>query len=243
VSCVSGIDLPWTYEFCRTARGLLIDSSLPFHRPVPATARPRGFSLSLSLSLSFAVAVAVAGVVVPYVVAVCLSILNDKYHASPRKCRSGKGQDEETPSSLLSCLGPARFPPCFFFPLTIPVCFLTVASLFLAIYPVLLPTAMESRFVSQRNSAAIDVARNTARGDGDEAAQISASSSLLKPSAQLTMDRFLQDLAHAEQPPVDFPPQYHTGRVPNSKAGDGKPRLLLMGQRRYVLASVPPFLD
>ena len=46
------------------------------------------------------------------------------------------------------------------------------------------------------------------------------------------MDRFLQDLAHAEQPAVDFPPQYHTGRVPNSKAGDGKPRLLLMGQRR-----------
>jgi Ras-related GTP-binding protein C/D len=48
------------------------------------------------------------------------------------------------------------------------------------------------------------------------------------------MDRFLQDLPNAEQPPVDYPPQYHTGRVPNSKAGDGKPRLLLMGQRRYV---------
>ena len=90
---------------------------------------------------------------------------------------------------------------------------------------------MESRFISQRHSAAINVARNTAR-DGQEEAQTSASSSLLKPSAQLTMDRFLQDLAHAEQPAVDFPPQYHTGRVPNSKAGDGKPRLLLMGQRR-----------
>jgi len=46
------------------------------------------------------------------------------------------------------------------------------------------------------------------------------------------MDRYLQDLPNAEQPDVELPAQYHTGRVPNSKAGDGKPRLLLMGQRR-----------
>ena len=91
---------------------------------------------------------------------------------------------------------------------------------------------MESRFISQRRSVAIDAARNVVRENGQEMGQTSASSSLLKPSAQLTMDRFLQDLPNAEQPPVDFAPQYHTGRVPNSKAGDGKPRLLLMGQRR-----------
>lgn len=91
---------------------------------------------------------------------------------------------------------------------------------------------MESRFLSQQRSAAIDAARNISRACGGEMAQTSASSSLLKPSAQLTMDRFLQDLPNADQPPVDFSPQYHTGRVPNSKAGDGKPRLLLMGQRR-----------
>ena len=60
----------------------------------------------------------------------------------------------------------------------------------------------------------------------------SMSSSLLKPGAQLTMERFLQDLPNADQPPVEYSQQYHTGRVPNSKARDGKPRLLLMGQRR-----------
>lgn len=91
---------------------------------------------------------------------------------------------------------------------------------------------MESRFLSHRPSATFDAARDIVRDDGAEERRTSASSSLLRPSAQLTMDRFLQDLSNAEQPPVDFAPQYHTGRVPNSKAGDGKPRLLLMGQRR-----------
>jgi Ras-related GTP-binding protein C/D len=46
--------------------------------------------------------------------------------------------------------------------------------------------------------------------------------------------KYLQDLPDADIPVSDMAPQYHTGRVPNSKAGDGKPRLLLMGQRRYV---------
>jgi Ras-related GTP-binding protein C/D len=91
---------------------------------------------------------------------------------------------------------------------------------------------MESRFLAHRPSATIDAARDFIRHDGAEERRTSASSSLLKPSAQLTMARFLQDLPNAEEPPVDFAPQYHTGRVPNSKAGDGKPRLLLMGQRR-----------
>lgn len=58
--------------------------------------------------------------------------------------------------------------------------------------------------------------------------------SRLKPGAQLTMMRYLQDLPDAEAPQTDpVPPRFHTGRLPNSKAGDGKPRLLLMGQRRY----------
>ncbi|KAI8932818.1 hypothetical protein NX059_010304 [Plenodomus lindquistii] len=100
---------------------------------------------------------------------------------------------------------------------------------------------MESRLVSERHSAAVDASRNIVRKTSDETGQShnSASSSLLKPSAQLTMDRFLQDLPNAEQPPSsDYPPQYHTGRVPNSKAGDGKPRLLLMGQRRSGKSSI-----
>jgi len=48
------------------------------------------------------------------------------------------------------------------------------------------------------------------------------------------MMKYLQDLPDADIPVSDMTPRYHTGRVPNSKAGDGKPRLLLMGQRRYV---------
>jgi Ras-related GTP-binding protein C/D len=93
---------------------------------------------------------------------------------------------------------------------------------------------MESRLLSRRQSAtatAYEIVRATGEDEAEQA-RVSASSSLLNPSAQLTIDRFLQDLPNAEQPPVEFPPQYHTGRVPNSNAGDGKPRLLLMGQRR-----------
>lgn len=53
-----------------------------------------------------------------------------------------------------------------------------------------------------------------------------------KPAAKLTLMRYFQDLQNAEIPPSPVAPRYHTGRLPNSKAGDGKPRLLLMGQRR-----------
>jgi hypothetical protein len=96
---------------------------------------------------------------------------------------------------------------------------------------------MESRVISRRPSAQIAGAssRHTPQIAEEEVAQQaqgSANSSLLDPRAQLTIERFLQDLPNAELPPQEFPPQYHTGRVPNSKAGDGKPRLLLMGQRR-----------
>ena len=75
--------------------------------------------------------------------------------------------------------------------------------------------------------------------DPSEAAQ--AGPLRLKPGAQLTLIRYLQDLPDAEIPVTDVPPRYHTGRLPNSKAGDGKPRLLLMGQRRCV-AAMPPSL-
>lgn len=53
-----------------------------------------------------------------------------------------------------------------------------------------------------------------------------------KPTVKLTLMRYLQDLQDAETPSSPTTPKYHTGRLPNSKAGDGKPRLLLMGQRR-----------
>ncbi|KAF2735661.1 ras-related GTP-binding protein-like protein C [Polyplosphaeria fusca] len=48
----------------------------------------------------------------------------------------------------------------------------------------------------------------------------------------------MEDLPDADTPPTDMPPRYHTGRLPNSKAGDGKPRLLLMGQRRSGKSSI-----
>ncbi|KAF2183773.1 hypothetical protein K469DRAFT_581837 [Zopfia rhizophila CBS 207.26] len=60
----------------------------------------------------------------------------------------------------------------------------------------------------------------------------------LQPGAQLTLMRYLQDLPDADVPPSPVPPRYHTGRLPNSKAGDGKPRLLLMGQRRSGKSSI-----
>ncbi|KAF1998414.1 ras-related GTP-binding protein-like protein C [Amniculicola lignicola CBS 123094] len=48
----------------------------------------------------------------------------------------------------------------------------------------------------------------------------------------------MEDLHHAETPATDIPPRFHTGRLPNSKSGDGKPRLLLMGQRRSGKSSI-----
>ncbi|KAF1986406.1 Gtr1/RagA G domain-containing protein [Aulographum hederae CBS 113979] len=62
--------------------------------------------------------------------------------------------------------------------------------------------------------------------------------SRFQPAARLTMLRYLQDLHEAETPLDAVPPQYHTGRLPNSKSGDGKPRLLLMGQRRSGKSSI-----
>lgn len=71
----------------------------------------------------------------------------------------------------------------------------------------------------------------------EQAQSSQADPARLKPGAQLTLMRYLQDLPDAEVPHTDpEPPRFHTGRLPNSKAGDGKPRLLLMGQRRYALS-------
>ncbi|KAF2744017.1 hypothetical protein M011DRAFT_470912 [Sporormia fimetaria CBS 119925] len=47
----------------------------------------------------------------------------------------------------------------------------------------------------------------------------------------------MEDLPDADVPHTEVPPRFHTGRLPNSKAQDGKPRLLLMGQRRCVAIS------
>ena len=49
---------------------------------------------------------------------------------------------------------------------------------------------------------------------------------------ELTLMRYLQELQDADIPPGPSQPQFHTGRLPNSRTKDGKPRLLLMGQRR-----------
>jgi hypothetical protein len=68
----------------------------------------------------------------------------------------------------------------------------------------------------------------------DDAQGSSRDSSRLNTPSKLTLWRFLQDLNDAEIPPSPVAPKYHTGKLPNSKSGDGKPRLLLMGQRRQV---------
>lgn len=49
---------------------------------------------------------------------------------------------------------------------------------------------------------------------------------------ELMLMRFLQELRDADVPQSPSQPQFHTGRLPNSRTKDGKPRLLLMGQRR-----------
>ncbi|KIW04776.1 hypothetical protein, variant [Verruconis gallopava] len=46
------------------------------------------------------------------------------------------------------------------------------------------------------------------------------------------------NLEQAESPASSAAPKYHTGKLPNSKVADGKPRLLLMGQRRSGKSSI-----
>lgn len=60
-------------------------------------------------------------------------------------------------------------------------------------------------------------------------------------AVDLTLIRYLQDLQDADNPKGAaagngdaHSSKYHTGRLPNSRTGDGKPRLLLMGQRRWA---------
>ena len=56
----------------------------------------------------------------------------------------------------------------------------------------------------------------------------------VKTPAEKSLQRVLQnDAGGPSAPPApEARPQYHTGRMPNSKLGDNKPRLLLMGQKR-----------
>jgi hypothetical protein len=61
---------------------------------------------------------------------------------------------------------------------------------------------------------------------------LAGSLSRFKPDRKATLMRFFQNLDYAETPPDPMTPKYHTGKLPNSKSGDGKPRLLLMGQKR-----------
>lgn len=71
--------------------------------------------------------------------------------------------------------------------------------------------------------------------EDDQADLFGAGAERLPQSKKLTLIRFMQDLHDAEIPSSPEPPRFHTGRLPNSKTGDGgdgKPRLLLMGQRR-----------
>ncbi|KAI9764764.1 MAG: GTP-binding protein gtr2 [Geoglossum simile] len=57
-----------------------------------------------------------------------------------------------------------------------------------------------------------------------------------KTPAILTLERFMQDQTDPENPNPS--PKFHTGRLPNNRSGDGKPRLLLMGQRRSGKSSI-----
>ena len=50
--------------------------------------------------------------------------------------------------------------------------------------------------------------------------------------ASESLIRYLQELPDADRPANPIVPKFHTGKIPNSKTGDGKPRLLLMGQKR-----------
>ncbi|KAI9701154.1 MAG: hypothetical protein M1836_001823 [Candelina mexicana] len=60
-----------------------------------------------------------------------------------------------------------------------------------------------------------------------------------KTAATLTLERYLQDQATADDPNASGKPAFHTGRLPNSKlGGNHKPRLLLMGQRRSGKSSI-----
>ncbi|KAF2230454.1 ras-related GTP-binding protein-like protein C [Viridothelium virens] len=57
-------------------------------------------------------------------------------------------------------------------------------------------------------------------------------------AAHLMLTRYISDLQDADTPANPIQPKWHTGRLPNSKQGDGKPRLLLMGQRRSGKSSI-----
>ncbi|QDS77837.1 hypothetical protein FKW77_006299 [Venturia effusa] len=74
--------------------------------------------------------------------------------------------------------------------------------------------------------------------NGTENRDLTEPLSRFKPDRRATLMRFFQNLDYAETPPDPTTPKYHTGKLPNSKSGDGKPRLLLMGQKRSGKSSI-----
>ncbi|TID17714.1 gtr1 g domain containing protein [Venturia nashicola] len=74
--------------------------------------------------------------------------------------------------------------------------------------------------------------------DGFDSRDLTEPLSRFKPDRRATLMRFFQNLDYAETPPDPTTPKYHTGKLPNSKSGDGKPRLLLMGQKRSGKSSI-----
>ncbi|KAE9975727.1 hypothetical protein BLS_002474 [Venturia inaequalis] len=74
--------------------------------------------------------------------------------------------------------------------------------------------------------------------DGFDSRDLTEPLSRFKPDRRATLMRFFQNLDFAETPPDPTTPKYHTGKLPNSKSGDGKPRLLLMGQKRSGKSSI-----
>jgi Ras-related GTP-binding protein C/D len=57
----------------------------------------------------------------------------------------------------------------------------------------------------------------------------------------LTLERYLEDQSNLEQMASPVRQEFTTGKVPNSKSGDTRPRLLLMGQRRYAFTCLLSF--
>ena len=99
------------------------------------------------------------------------------------------------------------------------------------------PSPQSSYASNHRPAAQHQISDATIGGESVESER-DQSLQQIKPGARLTLVRYLQDLHIADTP--SSPPKYHTGKVPNSKSGDGKPRLLLMGQKRCAkLLSLP----
>ncbi|KAI9730081.1 MAG: hypothetical protein M1834_006073 [Cirrosporium novae-zelandiae] len=79
--------------------------------------------------------------------------------------------------------------------------------------------------------------------ESDASADLDGTSyrSEIRSEAEIMLMRFMQDQRQPDlpqDPQSAFRPKYHTGKLPNSKLGESKPRLLLMGQRRSGKSSI-----